>query len=120
MLPSDEEKIASQLKEAEAIIENETASFQADEPTEETGTTAVKVVDSAPEAPNGGEGPETVGPVANQAELVDPLTSPHANSKSPSAVNMIETTTNSHDTSKDHADDGGEVVLEADEDTVIY
>ena len=119
MLPSDEEKIASQVEEAESLIKQEIASLQADEQAEETEVT-VKVGDNAPNVPISSVDPETVGSVANQAEPVDSLQRLHANSKSPSTINVTEAATISHDPLKEHADDGGEVVLEADEDTVIY
>ena len=61
-----------------------------------------------------------MGPITNQAELDDSLPKSHVNANSTTTTNENNVPQSDHDMSKDNADDGGEVVLEADEDTVIY
>ena len=61
-----------------------------------------------------------MGPATNQTESDDPLPKPNANANSTPTANESDVPLSDHDISKDNADDGGEVILEADEDTVIY
>ena len=60
-----------------------------------------------------------MGPVANQPAPDDSLLRP-ANPDPPAMIDDIQAPQVAPDTSKDQGDDGGEVVFEADEDTVIY
>ena len=66
------------------------------------------------------EKPKTVGQLTNDEEPVDSLPVPITN-----ALPVIESeetaeTSTTSEIPKDHVDDGGDVVVEGDEDTVIY
>ena len=60
-----------------------------------------------------------MGPEVNQPEPDDSLLKP-ANTNPSTVIDDIQAPRVAPDISKDQGDDGGEVVFEADEDTVIY
>ena len=116
-MQGDEEKIASQIKEAEALIESETsehhekrdadsADYLKQPGTDQTAKQDIRVDQ------------KTVGPTTNQAESDISLSKSHTNANSTLTANNIDMLRSDHDVSKDNADE--EVILEADEDTVIY
>ena len=118
MTPKDETQIASQIKEVEALIEKEASAFQdTQRPTiaeksagNDTGTSATM---------DGSADQETVGSVANHPKSVESFQGVSTNPLPSAPTNEPNVSQSFSDSSKDHVDDGGEV-LEADEDTVIY
>ncbi|KAL9612778.1 MAG: hypothetical protein Q9167_002663 [Letrouitia subvulpina] len=122
LLPGDEDKIKSQVEEAKETIEREKAQFESNMSDENQKLT--QAVDSALLKPGVGdsEQKETVGSEINL---------PNEQQKSPSndntnvetnktpIPNSVEQASTHQETSKEHDDDGGEMV-EADEDMVIY
>ena len=67
------------------------------------------------------EQPETVGQLTNDEELIDSPSISNTNDTQPVVEN--EKTLDISITSelpKDHVDDGGDIMVEGDEDTVIY
>ena len=63
---------------------------------------------------------ETVGQEANSAEPSLPTTDPDANSTIPLVPENSHVSAAAPEAPKENGDDAGEVVLEAEEDTVIY
>ncbi|KAI4158812.1 MAG: hypothetical protein LQ342_007109 [Letrouitia transgressa] len=122
LLPGDDDKIKSQVEEAEETIERERAQFESNLSDENPNLTQDK--DSARFNPEegGSEQKETVGSEINL---------PNEQRKSPSnnntnvetnknpTPNSVKQASNLQESSKEHEDDGGEMV-EADEDMVIY
>lgn len=117
-MPGDDIKIKAQVEEAEKTIEHEIAQFEEENPESNQ---------QVPDADNNDPGSktdevpasETVG-LAN--DLPESFPNTHGDTdKSPSPtpdapLQSVELS----DTSKDQGDDGGDIVLEGDEDTVIY
>ena len=122
LLPGDEAIIKRQIKEAEDIIQKETSQFEAENPPETEETVS---------APNG-ELPETGDPPLDSSETVGsaikieepPSSEMHDDTnpvpKSPDMSNNTQKAVESSEALKDHGDDAGEIVLEGEEDTVIY
>ncbi|KAI9702576.1 MAG: hypothetical protein M1836_001056 [Candelina mexicana] len=119
LLPGDEERIKTQISETEALVHSEVAEFKA------------KHLQEGQEKHNGEEDHVRVGSanptVANGETISDPDTV--------GAENVTHNATNENSTplktspapapvqearEKENGDDSGEVMLEADEDTVIY
>ena len=124
MLPGDKTKIESQIKEAEDTIERERTQFDSKTPLEETAAPSdPSPVVPEPEKPVSEPKEDMVGSETNPSEEVKKSpTNDDANVE----TNQIATpdppeeeVTNSQEGSKEHEDDGGEMV-EADEDMVIY
>lgn len=120
LLSGDEARIKSQTVEAERMIEDEVSQFEAanagsdDELTPDTNGKPLNAKDDAPGSS------ETVGRANalpesfNSTALVD--TNPDISSTPDVLAKALELP----EISKDHGDDGGEIVLEGEEDTVIY
>ena len=66
------------------------------------------------------DAPETVGHEANPAESTLPTTNPDANPPDSLAPENSHVSAAASEAPKENGDDAGEVVLEAEEDTVIY
>jgi hypothetical protein len=108
LLPRDEERIQAQIEEAEATVDREVAEFEERRRRERE--------DGGPESneKSNSEANETVGE-SNNANPAIP-SAPDA-----SATNPTPTPSDVHKPAHEPvADDSGEVVVEADEDTVIY
>lgn len=119
LLPGDEAKIKSQIENAERTIEDEIAQFEEENPdTDNSISNANQKHSDATD--DGAVASETVGLAndlqepSNSAANTDTNTNPDLASDVPSKSVL------SPDISKDHGDDGGEIVLEGEEDTVIY
>ncbi|KAL9117306.1 MAG: hypothetical protein Q9187_006156 [Circinaria calcarea] len=118
LLPGDKDIISAQVVEAEALIDSETAAYNDEEISEDTRD-AVAIDNDTTTNHHSSENLETVGPEANQPAPDDSLLRP-ANPDRPTMTGDIQAPHVATYTSKDQGDDGGEVVFEADEDTVIY
>jgi len=111
--------IKSQIEEIEAMIERESAEFLERQRQEDD-------VDTTKNSADAGEAmdlraSETVGSQANVAELPDaPPDNPTTNHEPPLTSEAPPGPDPVSDVGKDTGDDNGEVVLEAEEDTVIY
>jgi len=122
LLPGDEDIIKRQIEEAEDIIEKETSHFEADNPP----------VDDDPTSATNGKPPESSELPADPSETVGSATNLEERSgselhndtnpgpKSPDMSNTAQKAIESSEAQKDHGDDAGEIVLEGEEDTVIY
>lgn len=118
LLPGDDARIKSQIEKAEKTIEEEAAQFEEENP--ETENNILDANAGHPVAEDDAAAPsETVG-LAN--DLQEPSTSTHANTNTDPnpASDAPSKLIQPDDVSKDHGDDGGEIVLEGEEDTVIY
>jgi len=121
-LPEEEDEIKRQIEEAEATVEKETAAYKAKE-SETAGNVSVQESETTSKASGATRSLETVGPITNAGpsnsaeEPNTNQTSSITHNNSVGTSKMIEVPEEVH---KDHVDDGGEVVVEGDEDTVIY
>jgi hypothetical protein len=121
-LPEEEAEIKRQIEEAEATVEKETAAYKAKE-SETAGNVSVQESETTSKASGATQSLETVGPITNAGpsnsaeEPNTNQTSSITHNNSVEASKKIEVPEEVH---KDHVDDGGEVVVEGDEDTVIY
>ena len=106
------------MVEAEALIDSEIATYN-DKETSEGSKYAALTDNDTPTNHHSGENLETVGPEANQPEPDNSLLKPANPDPSP-VINDIQAPQVAPDISKDQGDNGGEVLFEADEDTVIY
>ncbi|SLM37632.1 Pinin/SDK/MemA protein [Lasallia pustulata] len=120
LLPGDVVKITSQIEETEAVIEREISELDS---RPENGEDLTHDTDENPVAEPTEittNAPETVGQEVKSAESSLPTTNPDTNS----IISLVPE--NSHvsaaapEAPKENGDDAGEVVLEAEEDTVIY
>lgn len=117
LLPDQEATIKSQIEEAEAIVEREDPN-RADRDSlaqDPGGTTNATDEDGSAEL----KASETVGSEANPAEPSDAPLEKSTNPEVLSSEAPPEPVQVSNG-GKDAGDDNGEVVVEADEDTVIY
>jgi hypothetical protein len=122
--PEEEERIKSQIEEAQATIDKELKDFEDRmEPDENTANGKKQSQSTDKEQQEGGETaetskiPDTVGSMTNDAATVPPK-GDSANSHS---VPPSETVHTQSDTPKAHPDEhSGEVMEEGQEDTVIY
>ena len=110
----------SQIGEAEAVIEQESTQSELRQPDD-----LVEPLKTKNEAASGSgislkDNQGTVGPTANERQPTNLFRANDTNSDPLLITDGSITLAASQETSKDHTDDGGEVVLEADEDTVIY
>lgn len=125
LLPSEEAKIKSQIEAAEATVQRETEQFETE--TAETSTESQpdrKAPDpeskvDCKQEPEGAE--KTVGSEANIPQETNGLPTDGSTDKEPepSHSKPEQAPTNQQENSKDHDDDGDEM-MEADEDMVIY
>lgn len=122
LLPGDEAIIKRQIEEAEDIIQNETLQLVAENPPANEDPTSA--ADGRP--PETSELPadpsETVGSATNVEERSgsEKHNDTNPGSKSPDMSNTTPKAIDSSGILKDHGDDAGEIVLEGEEDTVIY
>ena len=117
LLPKEEERVKSQIEQAEQDVERETEEFDNDNPSRGAGVLYEER--SQAEERNQTDPSKTVGFNTNQVAKrgsEDPIIT---DSDAPVEPMEIEQTGATAESSKDHHDDGGEVV-EGDEDTVIY
>ncbi|MCJ1385734.1 hypothetical protein MMC17_008857 [Xylographa soralifera] len=117
LLPEDEARIKVQIMEAEATIQRENIAHGVqnpklvDVPLQPMDTTMADVES---------EKPETVGQLTNDEELIESSSVSNTNAQPIiKSVRTVDTSTTS-ELPKDHVDDGGDVVVEGEEDTVIY
>ncbi len=122
LLPGDEAIIKRQIEEAEDIIHKETSQFEAENPLENEDSTPV--MNGKSREPNDlpVDSSETVGSATNLEERSgsEIRNDTNAGSKSPVMSNYVPKVVESSEAPKDHGDDAGEIVLEGEEDTVIY
>jgi len=117
LLQDDEARIKVQIKEAEATIEREN---------KENGIQSPMLVKDSiltadnPMANVESDKPETVGQVTNDEEPIEPSSVSIANAQPVVASEKTVETSTAFEVPKDHVDDGGDVVVEGEEDTVIY
>ncbi|KAI4167116.1 MAG: hypothetical protein LQ343_007478 [Gyalolechia ehrenbergii] len=125
LLPSEDAKIKSQIEAAEASIQHETEQLElenakeaAKPQAEQKPPSSESNVDHEQEP---GDAKETVGSEANIVQETNGLPNDASTDKKPehSYPEPEQAPTNHQDNSKDHDDDGDEMV-EADEDMVIY
>jgi len=111
LLPRDEERIQAQIEEAEATVDREVAEFEEQRQREREG------VEPKSNEKSNAEANETVGESNNANSAVpDTPDAPDA-----AATNSAPPPSDVHKpTQEPVADESGEVVVEADEDTVIY
>ena len=116
-LPGDEAIIQKQIEEAEDIIRKETSQFEAENPPE-TGTNGRPPETSDLPA----DSSETVGSATTKEEQLSSAMRDDTNPdpKSPGMSNSPPKAIESSEAPKDHGDDEGDIVLEGEEDTVIY
>lgn len=125
LLPSEDVRIKSQIEAAEDTIQRATAQFDSETTEATTGSQPVATAPSAEsklDPEQGTEGAmETVGSESNIPQEADSLGKGGDTDKQadPSPSEPEPASTEQQDSSKDHEDDGGEMV-EADEDMVIY
>ena len=122
LLPGDEAVIKKQIEAAEDIIQREASQFEAENPPETAESSPATTGKPPGNSDLPVNSPETVGSATNKDEQLssemhndtnpDPKSSEMSN-KPPKAVEPTEAL-------KDHGDDAGEIVLEGEEDTVIY
>lgn len=120
LLPGDDTRIKSQVMEAERMVEHELAQFEAANPGSDDDLSPDTNQNPLNGADDAAGSSETVG-LANV--LPEPSTSTaicDTNPDSPSTPDVPARTVEPPDVSKDHGDNGGEIVLEGEEDTVIY
>ena len=116
-MPGADAKIKSQIEEAEAIVDKEAAEFAERQRREQNpgDTNGAVEIDQAMES----KASETVGTEANPAERTDvPFDNTNHDPAFTSETSLAPDPAS--EVGKDIADDNGEVVLEAEEDTVIY
>lgn len=119
-MPSEEDKIKSQITEAEQDVERETEQFDIENPQDGahaargTNNERPRVEDSKPQP----DPLRTVGPDTDKEAKPD-SEEPSITNADDAAESNIRKAVEPTDAPKDHNDDGGEVV-EGEEDTVIY
>ena len=117
LLPEDDARIKAQIAEAEATIARENMEYGVDSPKlvdvslQPTDTTMDDVES---------EKPETVGQLTNDEELIESSSFSNTNAQPVIENEKTVDTSATSERSKDHVDDGGDVVVEGEEDTVIY
>ncbi|KAI9713636.1 MAG: hypothetical protein M1812_006608 [Candelaria pacifica] len=119
LLPGDEERIKAQISETEALVDQEVTEFKTKRSQEEApeehnskgdhGGGEVNPTTANGKAP---EVPDTVGAEHITQETTNENPTPLNHSPVPAHVQAVS--------EKENGDDSGEVMLEADEDTVIY
>ncbi|MCJ1438644.1 hypothetical protein MMC27_008034 [Xylographa pallens] len=117
LLPEDDARIKAQITEAEATIARENMEHGVQSPKlvndslQPTDTTMTDVES---------EKPETVGQLTNDEELIESSSVSNTNAQPVIESEKTVDTSTTSERSKDHVDDGGDVVVEGEEDTVIY
>jgi len=118
-LPSEEDKIKSQITQAEQDVERENEQFDIDNP--QDGADAARGISNGPPRVESKPQPDllqTVGPDTDKGAKAEREELSITNADDPAESN-IRKAVEPPDVPKDHNDDGGEVV-EGEEDTVIY
>ena len=119
LLPGDDENIKTQVEKAEAIIQKEIFTWDAEnKPLGEEAPPDTKTQPPEKEENDAGTA-ETVGSVTYKEQLSSPKPPDSANPNGTVMPDVEERPAESLETMKDQGDDGGEVV-EGEEDTVIY
>jgi len=108
--PEDEERIKSQIAEAEALIEREVAEFHAQHPKEKTQ-------EKTETEETNGTSEETVGEPATESPSVPTLALLVDTTNRPAQARQSDQTKTDKHALEEH---NGEVVVENEEDTVIY
>ncbi|KAK4690653.1 hypothetical protein P7C71_g6184, partial [Lecanoromycetidae sp. Uapishka_2] len=121
LLPSQEARITSQVAEAEATIERENKQWDAEyaNPEQKEISDEEKKPPEPSEAAETNGHEDTVGSPADREKPSSPKADEDTNMNDTTPPDVPGKTTEPPEGSKDHGDDGGEVV-EGDEDTVIY
>ena len=124
LLPGDEATIKRQIEEAEDIIRKETSPSDLENPPETEDPISVTNGKPPESSKMLVESSETVGS-ATDDNLEEPLSSEIHNDtntdpKFPETSDAAPVHIESSEASKGHGDDAGEIVLEGEEDTVIY
>lgn len=119
-LPEDQTKIRTQIDDAEALIDRESAAYEAekslsvrDGPSQESQTSL---------SHDHIEDPKKVGQVTNRKVHVDEFEVSDANVQAVSKTENGDDLSNAHNilVQEDHMDNGGDIIVEGEEDTVIY
>ncbi|MCJ1395534.1 hypothetical protein MMC18_008420 [Xylographa bjoerkii] len=117
LLPEYEARIKAQIMEAEATIERENM---------EHGVQSPKLVDDSLQTTDTtmadveSEKPETVGQLTNDEEPPESSSISITNAQPVIESEMTVEASTTSEVPKDHVDDGGDVVVEGEEDMVIY
>ncbi|MCJ1413410.1 hypothetical protein MMC19_007515 [Ptychographa xylographoides] len=116
----EEAKIESQVEGAEALVRQESTIYKAqeagwdEEPAEQEAEGIRKPLDSTMDL-------KTVGQTTNDEESVDPSNPLFTNPKTaPEPETTARVSPTPDEVPKDHIDDGGDVVVDGEEDMVIY
>ena len=123
LLPGDEAIIKRQIGDAEDVIQKEISQFEAENPPEaEEPTPTTNGKPSEPRDPPADPPSETVGSATTLEDHSNSVIHSNTNidPKSPDASNIAPKVVESSEALKDNGDDAGEIVLEGEEDTVIY
>ena len=119
-MPGEEERIQKQIEDAERIVEREAAEFEAENPgiSDDTGTNAHK---NTVEKPDDAAASSPMVGLANA--LKEPstcTTNGDTNPKINPTSDLPAKTIEPPDVSKDNCNDAGDILVEGEEDTVIY
>lgn len=118
-MPEQESGIKSQINEAEAAIDHELRAQQAKR--EVSGPSDTAMLDLSGNSTDGHpKDKETVGDATNEREPVKPSTITDANIEHVFDTNEAPADEVKIEISKDTPDDGGDDVVEGEEDAVIY
>ncbi|MCJ1400948.1 hypothetical protein MMC11_004159 [Xylographa trunciseda] len=117
LLQEDEARIKVQIEEAESTIERENRedgvqSPKLDEDSHQIMDTTMADVET--------DEPETVGQLTNHEEPIESSSISITNVQPLNAIEKTVDTSTASEVPKDHGDDGGDIVVEGEEDTVIY
>ena len=125
MLPSQEERIKTQIVEAEAAIEKESETWDFDHPAEKKEEPAVAGAKNEETSEPANTNGDTVGPFTDKDKAFSPQTTVEDTNMgdhdacAPETIETIMKPNEPPEGSKDHHDEGDDVV-EGEEDTVIY
>ncbi|MCJ1417485.1 hypothetical protein MMC32_003829 [Xylographa parallela] len=117
LLPEDDARIKAQIAEAEATIARENMEYGVDSP--KLVDVSLQPMDTTMDDVES-EKPETVGQLTNDEELIESSSFSNTNAQPVIENEKTVDTSATSERSKDHVDDGGDVVVEGEEDTVIY
>ncbi|MCJ1227621.1 hypothetical protein MMC12_004277 [Toensbergia leucococca] len=118
--PGDEAKIKAQIEQAQEFINEETLQFETDSTVNDEAqlSDTIDELVKSPEVKT--EVSETVGHATNLAEPSEPATHGDTNHIPSLDSNASKSHEEPVEALKENGDDGGEIVLEGEEDTVIY
>ena len=121
LLPGDEDRIKSQVEEADRTIARENSQHEADHSSDVPPPLEAKKDENAEVEKSVSSPSETVGPNTNEKETISsPQHKKDANTEGSTEPELDAKTKVQSETAKDQGDDGGEEMLEGEEDTVIY